>query len=204
MNLKGRKMKNQYKAKVKYSSKGKTPDGKPFMRVKIARGYYEYAERGGQDSIAFVLFDNKTKKFCLISESKPPMDERMNKRVHMTTAFGGSIDSDQTAEEICRIEVEEETGYEVTLDRIYYTGKTLVSTQMSQIAKTYLVDVTNIKKTKTAEYEAKPSVEQEAKDATEFSGNSVHWMTIDEVMVNQDWKSVYIAMQAIYRNIIQN
>ena len=181
------------KAKIKYSSKGKTPDGKPFMRVKEARGYYYYAERGGLDSVAFILFDNKSKKFMLINESKPPLDERFNKRVTLTTAFGGSIDSENTPEEITQTEVLEETGFEVGLDRIHYTGETMVSTQMSQMCKLYLVDVTNLKKTKQAEYE-KP----------EFKENSVHWMTYSELLENQDWKSIFISTRAIYKEIIQN
>ena len=181
------------KAKIKYSSKGKTPDGNPFMRVKLAREYYEYSERGGVDSIAFILFDNKSKKFCVINESKPPLDERYNKRAMLTTAFGGSIDSENTPEEITQTEVLEETGFEVGLDRIFPTGETMVSTQMSQMCKLYLVDVTNLKKTKQAEYE------QEA-----FKENSVHWMTYSELLENQDWKSIFIATRAIYQEIIQN
>ncbi len=192
------------KAEVMYQSEGKTPDGNPFMSVKKARGYYEYSERGGLDSIAFVLFDNKSKKFCLINESKPPLDERYDKRVQMTTAFGGSVDTDKSLEGICQIEVEEETGFEVAQNRIYKVGETLVSTQMSQIAHMYLVDVTNLKKTKIAEYEAEVSEAQKDKDATEFSANSVHWMTVSEVMDNQDWKSIFIVMQSIYKEILQN
>lgn len=194
----------QYIADIMYQSKGKTPDDNPFMSVKKARGYYEYAERGGKDSIAFILFDNKSKKFCLINESKPPLDETFQENVRMTTAFGGSVDSDYSLEEITKIEVEEETGFEVTQDRIFKVGETLVSTQMSQIAHLYLVDVTNLKKTQVAEYEAEISEAQAQKDASEFSGNSVHWLSVSEVMENQDWKAIYIVMQSIYKEIIQN
>ena len=194
----------KHKAKIKYSSKGKTPDGNPFMRVKQARGYYEYAERGGQDSIAFILFDNKSKKFCLINESKPAMDERNGEETRMTTAFGGSIDSTHPEQQICQTEVLEETGFEVSLDRVHYVGETLVSSQMSQMCVGYLVDVTGLTKTHEAEYEKEVSKTQSQKDAEEFSGNSVHWFTYSEIMENSDWKSIFISTQAIYqeKNVI--
>lgn len=185
----------KHKAQKMYKSQGKTVDGNPFISVKKARGYYLYAERGGVDSIAFILFDNKSKKFGLIHESKPPLDERMNKKVHMTTAFGGSIDSLNSKKEICLTEVEEESGFEVTLDRIHEVGTTMVSTQMSQMCTCFLVDVTGLEKTKDAEYEI---------HLDKFNGNAVKWFTISEVMDNQDWKSVYIVMQSIYKEIISN
>jgi len=188
-------MDTKNKATIKYESKGKTPAGDPFMSVKVARGYYEYAERGGQDSIFFILMDrnyegNRETKYCLINESKPPMDERFNREVRMTTAFGGSVDMDCPLKEICQIEVKEESGYEVPMDRIDHVGETMVSTQMSQLANGYLVDVTGIEKTCKAEYESKPS--NALSDPSEFSGNSVIWMTEEEVLANGDWKSIYI------------
>lgn len=197
-------MKNKFKAEVLYESKGKTPAGHPFLTVKQARGYYQYAERGGQDSIFFILFDNDTRKFALIYESKPPMDEREQKLVYMTTAFGGSIDMEETTtyQEICQTEVREESGYVVPLDKIKSIGKTLVSTQMSQMAEGFLVDVTGIKKTVQAEYELTPDEEQKAKDENEFKLNKVVWMDIDELMENDDWKSIYVWTKAVYKNFI--
>jgi len=168
------------------------------MTVKRARGYYEYAERGGKDSIFFILYDKNTKKYALINESKPPMDEREGKLVRMTTAFGGSIDMSITHKEICQTEVREEAGYIVPLERIHFVGKTMVSTQMSQIAYGYLVDVTDIEKTELAEYEKEISKEQKEKDANEFSGNSVKWMTKEEVLDNCDWKSIFIISRMNY------
>jgi len=176
-----------YTAEIMYKSKGKTPNGDPFMTVKMARNYYIYAERGGQDSIAFILFDADTRKYGLILESKPPMDERMRKEVKMTTAFGGSIDMGEnvTYKDICQTEVKEESGYVVPLENIHFTGETLVSTQMSQMCHTYLVDVTGIQKTEVAEYETKDKND-------EFNGNEVRWLNYDEVMKNNDWKSIFI------------
>lgn len=194
---------SEHKAAVQYESKGKTPDGKPFLTVKKARGYYEYSERGGVDSIAFILFDRKIEKFCLIYESKPPRDEIENAEVRMTTAFGGSKDSEKTFEEICKIEVLEETGYDVNIERINFIGQTLVSTQMSQMCHGYLVDVTNIEKTHTAEWEQETSEEQMKKDPNEFSGNRVVWMNADELIENGDWKSVWIFATAVHQEIIK-
>jgi len=195
-----------FKAEIMYESQGKTPAGDPFMTVKQARGYYQYAERGGKDSIAFILFDNNIKKFALIYESKPPMDERMQKEVRMTTAFGGSIDMGEntTYQEICQTEVKEEAGYIVPLDKIYDCGSTLVSTQMSQMCNGFLVDVTGIEKTEQAEWELAASEAQQEKDANEFVGNEVRWLDADELMENNDWKSIWIFTKAIHSKIIDS
>lgn len=186
-----------------YESKGKTPNGKPFMSVKRARGYYEYAERGGQDSIFFILYDKKNDKWALINEAKPPLDERQNTKVMMKTAFGGSIDMDnKTPQEICQVEVLEEAGYDVSLDNITFVGKTLVSSQMSQMALGYFVEVTGIEKTHKAEYELDVSETQHLKDPDEFSRNSVFWMTPEELVENSDWKSIFIMTQSAYKNLV--
>jgi len=183
------------KAEILYESEGKTPDGNPFLTVKEARNYYQYSERGGVDSIAFILYkkvtDSNNKKgkfFALINEAKPPLDEREGCLAKRITAFGGSIDSDKERQEICRSEVMEESGYEVSLDDITFIGETMVSTQMSQLCSLYLVDVTGKEKTLKAEYE----------DTDE----NVIWMTSDEVMDNNDWKSIFILSKSIVGNII--
>ena len=171
---------------ITYSSEGKAPNGESFLTVKKARGYYEYSERPGKDSIAFILFDsNRDKPFGLIKESKPPMDERRGEEVKMVTAFGGSIDMDKTYQTIGQIEVVEEAGYIVPLDKIHSCGQTLVSSQMSQMCELFLVDVTDIEKTELAEYEYK-----DADD--EFVGNATVWMDGLEVLENMDWKSIVI------------
>ena len=199
-------MENEHKAEIMYESAGKTPAGDPFMTVKQARGYYQYAERGGKNSIAFILFDNDIKKFALIYESKPPMDEVLGKEVRMTTAFGGSIDMGEntTYQEICQTEVKEEAGYIVPLDKIYDCGSTLVSTQMSQMANGFLVDVTGIEKTEKAEWEIAADEAQQEKDANEFAGNEVRWYDADEVMENNDWKSIWIFTKAIHSKFIDS
>jgi len=188
-------------AEIMYESKGKTPNGDPFMTVKQARGYYQYAERGGVDSICFILFDADTKKFCLINESKPPRDEIEGKEVKMTTAFGGSIDMGEntTYQEICQTEVLEEAGYIVPLDRITSVGQSLVSSQMSQMVEGFFVDVTGINKTKQAEYEMNPDKDEHG----EFVGNSVKWFDITELLDNNCWKSVWIFAKAMQFNLIE-
>ena len=180
--------------KIKYQSKGKTPAGDPFMTIKQARGYYEYAERGGKDSIFFILIDKNFKntgetKYCLINESKPPLDERFKKEASLTTAFGGSIDMDKSLKEICKIEVLEEAGYEVELERIKEVGKTFVSTQMSQFAYGFLVDVTGIPKTYKAEWEDE-----------KFTDYTV-WLSKEEVFKNDDWKSIYIISKNEFKGV---
>jgi len=182
------------KAEVIWQSKETTPDGKSFMTVKKARGYYYYAERGGVDSIAFILFDGE--RFALINESKPPMDERENKKVRMTTAFGGSVDMDASFEDICKIEVREEAGYDIPLENIKNVGSVLVSTQMSQMCHLFLVNVQGYPKTEIAECEQEISKEQLEKDPEEFAGNSVVWMSKEEVFQNPDWKAITIIAKA--------
>lgn len=181
-----------HEAKIQWRSTETTPNGDPFFTVKKARNYYYFGERGGTDSIFFILYNKDTDKFALISESKPPMDEGNNKRTNMTTAMGGSCDMDLTKQEICQIEVREECGYDVPLYRIEEVGSTLVSTQMNQTAYGFIVNVTGYEKTLKAENEMEISQEQMEKDPTEFSGNSIIWMTIDEVFQNSDWKSIFI------------
>ena len=188
---------NDHKAETLYESDGKTPNGDPFMSVKQARGFYQYAERGGIDSITFILYD-KTKKSCygLIHESKPPIDERENKKVKLTTAFGGSIDMGEnvTYAQICQTEVAEEAGFEVSLERIHEIGKTLVSTQMSQYAYGFLVDVDGINMTLVPEH-------AQSNARGDIIGNKVVWMNELALMDNNDWKSVWILSQAKHKNI---
>jgi hypothetical protein len=190
-------------SKTLWESEGKTPNGKPFFAVKQARNYYFYGERGGIDSIFFILYDKHDEIWALIEESKPPRDEQENSKVMMTTAFGGSIDMDgKNPKEICQIEVLEESGYNVPMDRITYMGETLVSTQMSQMAKGYFVDVTDISKTQKAEYEIDVSESQNIKDPDEFSRNSVKWLSTSEVIENSDWKSIFIVTKAIFEELV--
>jgi hypothetical protein len=188
------------KSKIMWESKGKAPNGDSFLTVKMARGYYCYSERPGKDSIGFILYDDNIKKFALIYEAKPPLDERMDAKVMMTTAFGGSIDMQHSYKEICQVEVREEAGYDVPLDNITSVGKTLVSTQMSQLMEGFLVDVTNIKKTLKTEVET--FNEEGSRDPDEFKHNKTVWMNEEELVSNSDWKSIFIMCKAKAKGII--
>ncbi len=173
----------EHKAQTLYNSKNKALNNEPFLTVKKARNYFVYAERAGIDSVAFILA--KDNKFGLINESKPPLDERMNKRVQMTTAFGGSIDTEKdgvalTPEEICQLEVLEESGFEVTLDRIHPVDKTLVSSQMNQFCYGFFVDVNNL--------------EADTED------NKTEWFNHQELMLNNDWKSIWILAGYVFKS----
>lgn len=187
---------NKHEAEIVFQSPEKTPAGDPYMTVKKARGYYYYAERGGVNSIAFVLYDQEKQKIGLIYESKPPLDEIFNTKKMMVTAFGGSIDMDATPDEICKTEVLEESGYDVPEDKIICVGTTLVSSQMNQGCIGYLVDVTGLTPGKT-EADIKNEA-QEQKDPDEFIHNKVVWMSTAELMDNNDWKSIWIFGKAYY------
>ena len=161
------------------------------MTVNQARGYYEYASRGGIDSIFFILHDgNSPKPFGLINESKPSLDERLGELAMLTTAFGGSMDAEATPQEITITEVLEEAGYVVTDEQVHFMGSTFVSSQMDQIAHGFLVDVTGIPKTHVTESEYPEA-------SAEFATNSVVWMTDDELVANNDWKSCFIFLKLI-------
>ena len=152
-----------------------------------------YAQRAGIDSIAFILYDKTQNRFALIKESKPPLDTK-DYLASLITAFGGSIDMDLTPKQICKIEVVEEAGYEINLENIHFIGETVVSTQMSQICKLFVVDVTNNPKSKKAEWE----IEDNHKHNDDF----IVWMNRDEIMDNGDWKSIYILSQMLYLKIL--
>ena len=176
-----------------WESSEKNFNGDSFISIKKSRDYYMYAQRAGVDSIAFILYDKNIDKFALIKESKPPLDTN-GYLASLITAFGGSIDMEKTPQEICQIEVVEESGYEVELSKIHFVGETLVSTQMSQICKLFVVDITNKSKTKKAEYEIE----------SKHSQDRVVWLDRDEIMENGDWKSIYILSQMLHLKKLLN
>lgn len=172
-----------------------------FMTVKSADTTpYFYAERKGADSVAFILIDyNRDDKFGMISERKPPLDERFNDLVFLETAFGGSNDmiddesyfkmSDDVViehfRELVQTEAREESGYVVDLDRIKFISKEYVSTQMNQFCFMFTVDVTNI-----IQGEADPQNKEEAMA-------KVVWKTLDGVKATNDWKTKTILFNSI-------
>ena len=183
-------MKNE--AEILWESQERNPNNnEPFFVVKRSRDYYIFGQRAGIDSIAFVLIDTDKEKVGLIYESKPPMDERHNEKHMMITAFGGSMDMEgKEPIEICKTEVIEEAGYDIKLNDIVSFGSTLVSSQMNQMCHCFAVNVTGLKASQT-EADIKNEA-QESKDPDEFIHNKVIWMSLEEVMQNNDWKSIFI------------
>lgn len=172
-----------------------------FLKVKSAETTpYFYAERKGMDSVAFILIDNNRKeKYGVINERKPPMDERYNELFFVETAFGGS--NDMIADEkylsmsdsdiithfkkLVSIEAREECGYDVSLDKIEFISKELVSTQMNQWAYLFIVDVTGM--------------EQGDKDPqnAEEAMATIVWKTFKQVQKMNDWKTKTILFNMI-------
>lgn len=112
-----------------------------FLKLKKTKEGYEYAERKGKDSIAFILVktENKLKFVGLRHEYKPPVG------AWVLGAFGGSLDKRISPMQTCIEEVREEAGFEVIPDTVKLVGRYLVSSQMNQYCYLYVVDVTNAK-----------------------------------------------------------
>lgn len=139
---------------------------------------YQYAERLGINSIAFICYDRKTKMFLLNNEYKPPVNAKL------LGAFGGSIDKDKTHQQIVVDEVKEEAGFEVSHADIVFMGGYFVSTQMNQFCNLYLVYVDRAK-----QGERQPENKIEAMAIPT-------WMTEDEIMRAMDWKAITIISRA--------
>jgi len=185
----------------------------PYIKVKEApNDKYFYSERKGIDSVAFILKDSKKGLYGLISERKPPLDERVverairktvdfdleTKKAFLVTAFGGSndkidIETYKNMGDVERIttfmntvvdEVREEAGFKIKPSRVSFCGKVFVSTQQNQFCYLYVVDVTDIKQGKP-EYENAVEAESE-----------VVWKTRDEIIYDvEDWKAKTILFQ---------
>jgi len=194
------------KAKELFRSKGNRLIVKDYPQ-----GGYFYSERLGIDSTAFILYDKNTRKWGLIQERKPPMDERIvepaikelvtfqdEREAFMITAFGGSndgIDMERYAKmnqaerikhfaALARTECREEAGYNVDMDRVNFEEVVFVSTQQNQMCYLYAVDVTDIEQT-----EADPQSAMEA-------AATVVWLTEQEVQSSiNDWKAKTIVFQ---------
>jgi len=141
---------------------------------------YQFAERLGVDSIAFICWDADLEQFLLNKEYKPPVDE------FILGAFGGSIDSNKTPEEIVIAEAKEEAGFVVTKEQVHFVGEVLVSTQMNQFCKLYLVEVN-----KEDQQEREPENAIEAMATTEW----VDW-SMEELQELRDWKPLAIIYMA--------
>jgi hypothetical protein len=139
---------------------------------------YQFAERKGVDSVAFICVNKDANKFLVNSEATPPLGE------FLLRAFGGSLDKETSHEKIVQGEVREEAGYDVELSDINLVGKSFVSTQMNQYCYLYLVFISEKQKT-----ERKPENSTEAL-------SSPKWLTEEEITKGDDWKSIAIIYKA--------
>ena len=139
---------------------------------------FQFAERLGVDSVAFVCYDRNKELFLLNNEYKPPND------LFLSGAFGGSIDKNKKKEEIVIDECKEEAGFTVSFDNVKYVGKVMVSTQMNQFCYLYLVEVN-----KEDQGEKMPENEVEAMSTTS-------WLPIKDIFKLNDWKCITIIAKA--------
>ena len=147
---------------------------------------FQFAERRGVDSIAFICFDPRKEQFLLNREWKPPIS------FFVLGAFGGSIDKDKKPEEIVLDEAREEAGFLVSSDAVKLVGKVLVSTQMNQWCYLYIVFVD-----KDKQKNREPENDVEAMATT-------HWMAQSKFAFSKvkDWKPITIISLAKWKNII--
>jgi 8-oxo-dGTP pyrophosphatase MutT (NUDIX family) len=145
-----------------------------FLNIKKTKHGYEYAERKGVHSIAFILVDKETQRVGLRLEHKPPIN------AWLLGAFGGSIDPKKSLIDIVINEVREEAGYEVTASEIEYKGKYFVSTQMNQFCYLFTVCVGEFDNTEPTSTNPEEQL------------SSVHWMNPYDVNVIEDWKAIIL------------
>lgn len=137
---------------------------------------YQFAERRGINSVAFICYDeHKPSQYLLNHEVTPPLGN-----VYLNRAFGGSFDKNKTAVEIVKDEVREEVGYDVPLSRIIFINKMFVSTQMNQFCELFAVNISGLD-----QIERKPENKVEAL-------SSPIWLTKKEILNGEDWKSICI------------
>lgn len=134
---------------------------------------YQFAERRGVDSIAFICWDAKRNLFLMNKEYSPPTGE-----FHVR-AFGGSLDKAVEKIEIVRGELKEEAGFD-NPKAIAELGPMFVSTQMNQYCYLYVALV-----------DADDQGERAPENAIEAMASTV-WMKRDEINNGSDWKAISI------------
>lgn len=172
---------------------------------------YQYAERKGVDSVAFIMYCPREDRFALINEFKPPIGE------YMMTAFGGSLDKDigphpyggwedkkieidknwMTKQNrvtgrvgIVQQEVREEAGYDVRIENVLPLGRAFVSTQMNQFCYLYVVLIDDV----FTQYKGR-----KPENASEEKARVV-WRKREQIMKGEDWKSIMILSRFDNRN----
>ena len=148
-----------------------------FLKLLKTKDGYEYCERKGKDSVAFILMKKVgTQWFIgLRNEYKPSINTWIN------GAFGGSLDKKKSPCHTVIDEVAEEAGYKVKEENIKYCGKYFVSSQMNQFCMLYLVDVSNAK-----------WVDKLPEDTAEFISD-VNWFTFPNTFMSTlCWKAALL------------
>ena len=139
---------------------------------------YQFAERKGVNSIAFLCYDKETGMFLINREATPSLG------VFLYRAFGGAIDKNKSYEGIVLDEVKEEAGYKVNPSKIKKVGRNFVSTQMNQFCYLYLVFVNE-----------KQKIEREPENACEALAEPT-WWTEAQIKSGEDWKGIVIIEKA--------
>lgn len=146
---------------------------------------FQFAERRGVDSVAFICYDRGSRKFLLNKEEKPPVNRMI------LGAFGGSFDKNKKPIDIVIDEVKEEAGFNVDKEDVVFVGKVLVSTQMNQYCHLYLVFVDSI-----------DQEEREPENLLERAAET-SWHNWDEKIYQlEDWKPITIIAIAQKQNLI--
>ena len=146
---------------------------------------FQYAERRGVDSVAFICYDRMEERFLLNREYKVPVNQMV------LGAFGGSFDKDKEPIDIVVDETKEEAGFVVTRDDVKQVGKVLVSTQMNQYCYLFIVF---IDKEDQAEREPENEIEKMAEMVWCYWDNEIYQL--------EDWKPITIISMASAQSLI--
>lgn len=161
-----------------------------WLKVKQTGGGFTYAERKGVNSIAFILLsqDPKDKEpIGVIQEWKDPIEQ------FITTAFGGSIDEKEfknDLELLVKTEVQEESGFIVSEEDIWYVGKVLCSTQMNQFVHLFIVRV-----------DKSSQGPKTTTNPTEMNAEVV-WLAPKQLTKLEDWKAITAYSKGLALGII--
>jgi hypothetical protein len=161
-----------------------------WLKVKQTKGGFTYAERKGTNSVAFILYSkgsNEEQSCGVIQEWKDPIEK------FITTAFGGSIDAPEfknDLELLVKTEVQEESGYVVETEDIWYVGQVLVSTQMNQYCHLFVV---RVDKGSQGPKTTENPTEKEAE---------VVWLAPNQLAKLEDWKAITAYSKAVQLGII--
>ena len=145
---------------------------------------YQFAERRGVDSIAFICYDENSEQFLINCEYKPPTNQFID------GAFGGSLDKNVDKIQIVLDEIREEAGFDIDKEYVYFLGKVFVSTQMNQYCHLYIIEVDRNK-----QLERKPENLVEAMAKTK-------WIGWDDIGKLEDWKAITILAKAKSQGIL--